>query len=261
MNTPLLALHQVSFAYPGRPILNRVDFALHAGERVALVGDNGAGKSTLLQLLVGLHPCTTGHITAFGQDRREEKAFRDLRLRVGLLFQDPDDQLFCPTVLEDVAFGPLNQGNSRQQAEAIAQATLATLGIENFAERVTHKLSGGEKRLVSLATVLAMQPEVLLLDEPTSGLDEKSERLLIEHLEGLPQAMLFVSHDRRFVERLATRAILLQQGQLSDALLHSHPHTHTHSHLHIHAPNSAHGTVDEQSPTEHRDHHLAEGEE
>ncbi len=234
MSAPLLALDQVSFGYPGRGVLSDINFALGPGERVALAGNNGAGKTTLLHLMVGLHRPQAGRVHAFGRERRSEQDFREVRARAGLLFQDADDQLFCPTVLEDVAFGPLNLGQSRHQALATATATLATLGLAELAERITYKLSGGEKRLVSLATVLAMQPDVLLLDEPTNGLDDPTERRLLEHLELLPQAMVFVSHDRRLIERLATRAVLLKNRTLVDAVLHGHPHTH--SHLHIHAP-------------------------
>lgn len=255
MNGPLFSLRGVSFGYPGHPVLHEVAFDLHPGERVALVGANGAGKTTLLHLMVGLCRHSGGRIEAFGEARRAEKSFREVRLRTGLLFQDPDDQLFCPTVLEDVAFGPLNQGRSREQAMEIAGATLATLGLEGLAGRVTHKLSGGEKRLASLATVLAMQPEVLLLDEPTNGLDEATERRLVEHLEQLPLAMVFVSHDRRFVERMATRALLLREGRLHEAVLHVHPHSHTHSHLHVHAADDlTHGHGDGELPPEHGDH-------
>ncbi len=256
---PLFSLREVSFGFPSRKVLEQVDFDLHAGERVALIGANGAGKTTLLHLLVGLHLPTAGSLLAYGQACRRERDFHEVRLRTGLLFQDPDDQLFCPTVLEDVAFGPLNQGKPPAEALRISEQTLATLGLEPFAHRVTHKLSGGEKRLVSLATVLAMQPDVLLLDEPTNGLDEKTERRLIEHLEALPQAMVFVSHDRRFVERLATRAVLLQQGRLQDAVLHAHPHSHTHSHLHVHAADELqHGHRHGEHPPEHVDHQHGE---
>ncbi|MEJ2456243.1 MAG: ABC transporter ATP-binding protein [Candidatus Thiodiazotropha sp.] len=259
MTGPLFELEAVAFGYPGHPVLESVDFTLRAGERVALVGANGAGKTTLLHLMVGLCRPQRGRIKAFDRERIREPDFHQVRLRTGLLFQDPDDQLFCPTVLEDVAFGPLNQGCSRQQALEVANRTLATLGLDNLAHRVTHKLSGGEKRLASLATVLAMQPEVLLLDEPTNGLDEATEQRLVEHLEALPQAMLFISHDRRFVERLARRAVLLRDGRLHEAVLHTHPHSHTHSHLHVHAREDletghAHG---DHRP-EHGDHQHGE---
>ncbi len=255
MSDSLFQLDGVRFAYPGHAVLESASLSLRAGERVALIGANGAGKSSLLQLMVGLCRPQGGRVLAYGQERHSERAFHEVRLRTGLLFQDPDDQLFCPTVLEDVVFGPLNQGRSRQQALEIARATLADLGLEALGHRVTHKLSGGEKRLVSLASVLAMQPDVLLLDEPTNGLDEATERRLVEHLETLPQAMLFVSHDRRLVERLAQRALLLRDGRLQEAVLHSHPHSHTHSHLHVHAREDleAGHTQAGQAP-EHIDH-------
>jgi cobalt/nickel transport system ATP-binding protein len=241
----LFSLQKVSFSYPGREVLNQLDFELNTGERVALVGENGAGKSSLLQLMVGLHPLKAGKIIAYGEPCQEEADFRQVRLRTGMLFQDPDDQLFCPTVLEDVIFGPLNQGLSQDGALLVAHEILATLGLDGMANRVTHKLSGGEKRLVSLATVLAMRPEVLLLDEPTNGLDEKTEQRLIEYLQSLPQAMVFVSHDRRFVEKLATRAVVLKDGRLKQGVLYSHAHAH----LHVHAVGEMdhdHADVDSQ---------------
>jgi cobalt/nickel transport system ATP-binding protein len=234
MNDPLLELRGLAFGYPGRSVLAGADFVLRAGDRVALVGPNGAGKSTLLHLLVGLHRPQAGEVVAFGGVRRVESDFREVRARVGLLFQEADDQLFCPTVLEDVAFGPLNLGRGPAEARADAEQTLAVLGLAGFAERVTHRLSTGERRLVALATVLAMHPEVLLLDEPTSGLDEATEARMTEHLAGLSQAMVIVSHDRAFLGRLANRALLLSDGRLLEAALHTHPHTHTHSHLHVH---------------------------
>jgi cobalt/nickel transport system ATP-binding protein len=242
----MLALEQVSFRYPGKDVLSGINFALGRGERVALVGNNGAGKTTVLHLMVGLHRPQAGRMYAFGRERRTEQDFREVRVRAGLLFQDADDQLFCPTVLEDVAFGPLNLGQSRKQALATAGATLATLGLSALAERVTHKLSGGEKRLVSLATVLAMQPDVLLLDEPTNGLDDPTEQRLLVHLAALPQAMVFVSHDRRLIEHLATRAVLLRNGTLVDAILHDHPHTHTHLHIHEPGTEASHDLSDSE---------------
>ncbi len=234
ITTPLIELRRIVFEYPGQAILRGVDFALHPGDRVALVGPNGAGKTTLLQLLVGLHRPVAGQLLAFGAERRLESDFHEVRSRVGLVFQDADDQLFCPTVLEDVAFGPLNLGHSPEAARKTALQTLEVLGLAGFGERVTHRLSAGEKRLVALATVLAMSPEVLLLDEPTNGLDETTEERLIEHLTSLKQAMLIVSHDRHFLERLATRAVHLANGHLTEAILHRHSHRHDHTHLHLH---------------------------
>lgn len=255
MNSPLIELRNIGFDYPSRPVLSALNFTLNPGERVALLGENGAGKSTLLQLMVGLHRASSGRLIAFGRERRDESDFRQVRARVGLLFQDADDQLFCPTVLEDVIFGPLNLGHSQTEARAIALQVLDSLGLEGYADRVTHKLSGGEKRMVSLATVLAMQPQVLLMDEPTNGLDEQAEQRLLDHLESLPLAMLFVSHDRRLVERLATRAVMLQNGHLVEGIMHRHPHVHTHSHLHIHTAGPDAGHQHSELPTGHQHVH------
>jgi cobalt/nickel transport system ATP-binding protein len=214
---PLIEARGLVFSYPGQPnVLDGVSLALEKGERLCVLGPNGAGKSTLLQILVGLLVPANGVVTAFGQDRRAEEDFHEVRRRVGLVFQDPDDQLFCPTVAEDVAFGPLNLGKSRKEAAAIVEATLDRLNILRLRDRVTHKLSGGEKRLVTLAAVLAMEPEVLLLDEPTNALDERFYDRLLSILLELPQAMIVVSHDPHFRRQIATRSVTLDQGQLVD---------------------------------------------
>lgn len=215
---PLIRLHRIEFSHAGGPpVLLGADFELRPGERVALVGSNGAGKTTLLHLMVGLLCPGAGSITAFGRPRRSDADFRDVRARAGLLFQDSDDQLFCPTVAEDVAFGPLNLGHSRAEVLRIVTETLAMLGLQGFEARVTHKLSGGEKRLVALATVLAMRPEVLLLDEPTAGLDRATEARLIAILRGLPQAMVVSAHDHGFLGQIATRWVRIEQGRLGPA--------------------------------------------
>jgi len=234
MTQPLLSLEQLNYNIADRRLLKDINFELHDGERVVLLGDNGAGKTTLLELMVGLNVPASGRIVAFGEPRHCERDFRDVRARAGLLFQDSDNQLFCPTVLEDVAFGPLNLGRSGPEALAIARRTLAELGIADLADRVTHKLSGGQKRLVALATVIAMEPDVLLLDEPTTGLDKATQQRLTEYLLGLPLAMVFISHDTEFVERVANRAVVLKNGRLVNSVLHRHPHVHAHSHVHAH---------------------------
>jgi cobalt/nickel transport system ATP-binding protein len=231
---PLLSLDHLCFKVGDRTLLTDVHFELHPGERVAILGANGAGKTTLLEMMVGLNLPSSGRVVAFGKNRRSEADFREVRARAGLLFQDSDNQLFCPTVLEDVAFGPLNLGRTGPEALSIARRTLDQLGIGSFSDRITHKLSGGEKRLVALATVLAMEPDVLLLDEPTTGLDETTQELLTEHLLRLPLAMVFISHDAAFVERLANRAVILKNGTLVKSVLHRHPHIHAHSHVHVH---------------------------
>jgi cobalt/nickel transport system ATP-binding protein len=151
---------------------------------------------------------------------------------VAYLFQDPDDQLFCATVLDDVMFGPLNLGQSEQAATVKARTTLQMLDLGHLADRITHRLSGGEKRLVALASVLAMDPLVLLLDEPTNGLDEAHYAHLMRILSSLSAAMLIVSHDWQFLSELATRVVLMHAGRLSNAVFHRHPHAHDHVHIH-----------------------------
>lgn len=215
MPNPLIRLHKIDFCYDDRRyVLHQCDFQLHPGQRVAIVGANGSGKTTLLHLMVGLLRPTSGSIEIFGRPRRNEADFCEVRARIGLLFQDPDDQLFCPTVAEDVAFGPLNLGKPRHEVVQIVRQTLESLGLCGYEKRITYKLSGGEKRLVSLATVLAMQPEVLLLDEPTAGLDEQSTENLQRLLSGLPQAMVVVSHQRDFVTKTVDTVLRLQDGRL-----------------------------------------------
>lgn len=210
MNT-LIEFNNVTFAYPsGEPVLRSIDFKLCAGERISLLGANGVGKTTLLHLIVGLLRPQSGGIIAFGKARKEESDFHEVRARVGLLFQDPEDQLFCPTVGEDVAFGPLNLGKSRAEVERIVSSTLRLLGLSGYEHRITYQLSGGEKRLVSLASVLAMQPDILLLDEPTGGLDDKTTQRLIEILSGLPLTMIAISHDKDFLKAVTDKAMHLK---------------------------------------------------
>ena len=185
------------------------DFALHEGERLCLVGPSGRGKTSLLHALLGFVPLQSGSLQVFGRARSREADFVPLRGPLGLLFQDPVDQLFGPTVADDVAFGPRNMGQDRAQAGQLALRTLAALQLEHLADRPVQQLSGGEQRLVALAGVLAMSPRVLLLDEPSNGLDEAScERLFACLLDtGLP--MLIASHDQTLVQRLGTRILTL----------------------------------------------------
>jgi cobalt/nickel transport system ATP-binding protein len=212
---PIFRLSGLGFAYgPGRPVLDGLDFELRPGERVALTGPNGSGKTTLLHLMMGLARPQRGVIEAFGATRSTEAEFFEVRARAGLLFQDSDDQLFSPTVIEDVAFGPLNFGKSAKQARAIAMETLSALRLVEIANRATHRLSGGQRRLVALATVLAMNPEALLLDEPSAGLDEPNVERLIAILDRLPQARIIISHDADFLVRTTTRRCRLVGGQI-----------------------------------------------
>lgn len=212
----LLDLNNIHFSYPGLdPVLEGASMQLNAGERLSIVGPNGAGKSTLLKVIMGLLTPTRGTVKAFGKTCAEEADFHEMRRRVGFVFQDADDQLFCPTVAEDVAFGPLNLGKTKQEALAIVDSVLNRLGLMHLRERVTHKLSGGEKRLVTLATVLAMEPDVLILDEPTNALDPENYTRLAEILEGLDQAVLLVSHDPEFRERIAPEGYQLSERKLT----------------------------------------------
>jgi len=215
MSDALVLLDEVHFAYPPhRTVLAGCSLRLARSDRIGLIGSNGSGKTTLLKSIVGLVRPTAGRVEGFGQPRTRERDFQEVRGRVGFLFQDSDDQLFCPTVAEDVAFGPLNLGSSREQVAAIVARTLESLGLAGYEGRITYQLSGGEKRLVALAAVLAMQPEVLLLDEPTSGLDEEATQRVVSVLAGLPQAMLIVSHDRSVLQPIAANSLRLSAGRL-----------------------------------------------
>ncbi|CAO0821875.1 ABC transporter ATP-binding protein [Desulfarculales bacterium] len=211
----LIRLTNIHFAYPQRPLVFQgLDFRLAQGERLGILGPNGAGKSTLFLLVMGLLKPQQGEVWALGAPRREEKDFREVRTNLGFCFQDPDDQLFSPTVLEDVAFGPLNQGHDKYQVRLLVADALQTLGLGGFENRVTYHLSGGEKRLVSLATVLAMDPQVLLLDEPTAGLDPDTEARLEKVLRQSGKAWAIISHEHNFLKRNCTRCLKLQGGRL-----------------------------------------------
>lgn len=214
----VIHLRDVHFSYDAdREVLKGVDLELEEGQRIGLAAPNGSGKSTLFHLIVGLLHPTAGEVEVFGTVRRREEDFREVRPRVGLLFQDAEDQLFCPTVAEDVAFGPMNLGKSHTETDTIVAETLALLGLEGYADRVTHNLSGGEKRLVSLATVLAMSPDVLLLDEPTGGLDEATVERLVQILTEHCPSYVLISHDRSFLARVTDSIYTLSEGHLTPA--------------------------------------------
>jgi cobalt/nickel transport system ATP-binding protein len=231
-NNILINLEGISFKYPeGPPVLENLDFKLSRGNRIGLIAPNGSGKTTLFHIIMGLLKPASGKLQIFGKPVREEKDFADVRGRIGLLFQDADDQLFSPTVLEDVAFGPLNLGKSKAEAVQIARRTLDFLGLAGFEDRITFKLSGGEKRLVSLATVLAMEPEILLLDEPINGLDIETKAKLTEILSGIDLAYILISHDFDFLAKTADAIYTMADGKiLLDQELHLHEHVHAHEH-------------------------------
>jgi len=207
----------LSFAYPSQDyVFKKLNFNFFKGERIGLVGPNGSGKTTLFHLIMGLLNPLEGKIEIFGKERAVEKDFIEIRERIGLLFQDPDDQLFSPTVAEDIAFGPLNLRKNHQETKKILKETLETLGLAGFEDRITYNLSYGEKRLVSLATVWAMQPEILLLDEPTIWLDEGTIEKIVQILNNHPHlSYIIISHDKNFLKETTNCIYLMDNGKIN----------------------------------------------
>ncbi|HWH00433.1 MAG TPA: ABC transporter ATP-binding protein [Pilimelia sp.] len=211
-----LSVAGLRFAYPdGRLALDGVDLTVAAGERVALLGPNGAGKTTLVLHLNGLLTPLAGTVTVGGLAVRDDRAtLAEIRRRVGVVFQDPDDQLFLPTVAEDVAFGPANLGlRGPELAGRVAEA-LAAVGMAAHADRAPHHLSFGQRRRVAVATVLAMRPELLVLDEPSSNLDPAARRELAGILRALPVTQLMVTHDLPYALELCGRSVILDAGRI-----------------------------------------------
>lgn len=214
MSEPSLEVIDLSFSYPdGHEALRSVDLHVHHGERVALLGPNGAGKTTLLLHLNGIFRPTSGKVRIAGLDISDE-SLMEVRRRVGLVFQDPDDQLFMPTVGQDVAFGPANFGVEGDELESRVTDALGAVSMLDAVDRAPHHLSYGERRRVAIATVLAMRPEILVLDEPTSNLDPASRRELIDVLRGLPITQLLVTHDLPFALELCPRALVIDEGRI-----------------------------------------------
>jgi cobalt/nickel transport system ATP-binding protein len=208
-----IEFHALSFTYPdGRKALDNISLILREGEKVALVGPNGAGKSTLLLHLNGILK-GQGVVRIMGTEVGDGN-LGVIRSQVGLVFQHPDDQLFSPTVFDDVVFGPLYMGLDEEQVRQRASWALAQVGMEAFESRISHHLSLGEKKRIAIATVLAMRPEILALDEPSGGLDPRARRELIHLLARLPQTMLIATHDMRLVEELLPRTVILDEGKL-----------------------------------------------
>jgi len=190
-----------------------VSFEVASGENVCVIGANGAGKTSLLLALVGVLPPKTGEIR-MGEKILNKENLRAIRSGTGLVFQNPDDQLFTPSIFEDVAFGPRSYGCDEEETTRRAEAALSALGISHLAERSPLKLSGGEKRLAAIATVLSMNPDFLLFDEPTAFLDPRARRNLASILGRLPQGKLIATHDLAFAEMICSRVLLLQGGKL-----------------------------------------------
>jgi cobalt/nickel transport system ATP-binding protein len=214
MNPPLLQVEDLVYTYPdGTRALGGVGFELRAGERAALLGPTGAGKSTLLLHLNGLLRAQSGRVQVDGIEVTEE-TLREVRRRVGLVFQEPDDQLFLPTLLEDVTFGPLNEGLGAHEAEHRALHVLEELGLEGKGSRPAHHLSGGERRLAALATVLVSRPPLLVLDEPTGSLDARGRQRLVEMLAARSETLLVATHDLAAAGALCERGIVLAEGRV-----------------------------------------------
>ena len=202
------------FDYPnGVRGLDGLDLHVTSGERVAVLGPNGAGKTTLMLLLNALLEARSGELEVAGL-RVGHDDVRDLRARVGLIFQDPDDQLFMPTVREDVAFGPLNLRLSKPEVEERVRQALATVRMSEHAHRAPHQLSLGQRRRVAIASVLAMHPSLLVLDEPSANLDPRTRRELIETLDQLDRTLLIVTHDLPLAAALCERSVLLSAGRI-----------------------------------------------
>lgn len=230
-NNVILQIESLCFSYPDQGmLLDHVNLRLFKGERIGFIGPNGSGKTSLLHLIMGLLKPCSGKIRMFGKPVETEKDFREIRREVGLLFQNADDQLFSPTVMEDVAFGPLNLGKTPTEARTMSLKTLRNLGLSGFENRLSHKLSGGEKKLVSLATVLVMEPKMLLLDEPTTGLDHKTNERIITILNTLDIGYIIVSHEYDFLARTTQNIYSIQDGKI----LFNGNSTSLHSHYHIH---------------------------
>lgn len=255
----LLVLKDLKYTYLGRfPALDGVSLSVKRGEKVALLGANGCGKSTLLKAIDGLVFPDSGSYVAFGEEVTEEKLedqqFNEgFRSRVGFIFQNSDAQVFSPTVREEIAFGPLNMAMDRRQVEARVADTMEMLGISDLADRAPYQLSGGQKKRVAIASVLVMNPEVLLFDEPTAALDPRSQQWLMELMVELSRAgktIVLATHDLGTLDVLADRCVvfseqhrIMAEGSPNDILderdlllgvnlIHEHTHLHEHAHLH-----------------------------
>lgn len=210
----IIIVDNLIFGYHKQPILQSISFDLQPGERVALLGRTGAGKSTLLNNLIGLKLPQKGQIIIDGL-KLETKNLKEIRKNVGFVFQNPEDQLFMPTILEDVMFGLLNYQVSPKQAKEKARSLLEQFDLIEYENRSSHELSGGQKRLTALASILALEPRILILDEPTNGLDPAWRKKLAQILLTLPvEVILIASHNLNWIRKTTQRALILDQGKI-----------------------------------------------
>jgi cobalt/nickel transport system ATP-binding protein len=215
MSEKSLEISGLAYAYPdGNQALYGVNLSINQGERVALLGPNGAGKTTLVLHLNGIIPTMQGQVRVAGElvDSKNAESIKSVRHKVGIVFQDPDDQLFMPTVGQDVAFGPYNAGLRGIELEMAVKEALELVGMGEFIDRPPHHLSFGQRRRVAVATVLAMKPEILVMDEPSSNLDPAARRELAEIITSLDVTLLMVTHDLPFAHELCQRAVILSAG-------------------------------------------------
>jgi cobalt/nickel transport system ATP-binding protein len=214
MSHHIVQVKNLHHVYPDETVaLRDVSFLIHHGESVGIIGANGAGKSTLLLHLIGYLSATSGEIV-IGDDRLSKETLPEIRRTVGMVFQDPEDQLFMPTVFDDVAFGPLNLGLAADEIEIRVAEALERVGALDLRDKPPYHLSGGEKKRVAIATVLSMLPEILVLDEPTNGLDPQARRQLIALLQAFHHTRIVTSHDLDMILELCDRTIVLHEGKV-----------------------------------------------
>lgn len=209
----MIKFENVSFSYGEHTVLDNVSFEINEGEQVGLIGANGAGKSTIMKAALGLISC--GGEIKIDSMPMERENLPAIRKALGYVLQDSDNQMFMPTVLEDMIFGPINYGMSREEAEKAAEETLAQLGLEYLKNRHNHKMSGGEKRMAAIATILAMKPKAMLMDEPSTALDPQNRRTLIRTLNRLPMTKIIASHDLDLILDTCDRVLLLSDGRIA----------------------------------------------
>lgn len=211
MNHPALTVTHLSFSYPDHPdVLRDVSLQVMPGERVGLIGPNGAGKTTFFLAVCGVVRPDRGEVILFGERVNQG----DFHPEIGMVFQNPDDQLFCPSVQEDVSFGPRNLRLTKEEVESRVEEVLCTTGTAGLADRPPHHLSGGEKRMVSIAGVLAMRPRLVVYDEPNANLDIRSRRRLIHFLQASDQTMLVASHDLELILEICDRVVMMDEGRI-----------------------------------------------